>query len=63
VRSTDPIHSLLTCRAQIVECCYFGGMTEEETAAALGIALRTAQREWSKARSWLYQEISPERSA
>jgi DNA-directed RNA polymerase specialized sigma24 family protein len=53
----------LTCRAQIVECCYFGGMTEEETAAALGIALRTAQREWSKARSWLYQEISPERSA
>jgi len=44
-------------KARVVECRFFGGMTEEETAEALGIGLRTAKREWSKARSWLYQEI------
>lgn len=47
-------------QAQVVECRFFGGMTEEETADALGIGLRTAKRDWAKARSWLYQEIYPE---
>jgi RNA polymerase sigma factor (TIGR02999 family) len=47
-------------QAQVVECRFFGGMTEEETAEALGIGLRTAKRDWAKARSWLYQEIYPE---
>jgi RNA polymerase sigma factor (TIGR02999 family) len=47
-------------QAQVVECRFFGGMTEEETAEALGIAVRTAKRDWAKARSWLYQEIYPE---
>jgi RNA polymerase sigma factor (TIGR02999 family) len=50
-------------RAQVVECRFFGGMTEEETAEALGIGLRTAKRDWAKAKSWLYQEIYPELSA
>lgn len=44
-------------QARVVECRFFGGMTEEETAEALGIGLRTAKRDWAKARSWLYQEI------
>lgn len=44
-------------QARVVECRFFGGMTEEETAGALGIGLRTAKRDWAKARSWLYQEI------
>ncbi|MGH7720076.1 MAG: sigma-70 family RNA polymerase sigma factor [Gemmatimonadaceae bacterium] len=47
-------------QARIVECRFFGGMTEDETAAALGIGLRTAKRDWAKARSWLYQEIYPD---
>lgn len=50
-------------RAQVVECRFFGGMTEQETAEALGIGLRTAKRDWAKAKSWLYQEIYPELSA
>lgn len=50
-------------RAQVVECRFFGGMTEQETAEALGIGLRTAKRDWAKAKSWLYQEIYPEPSA
>jgi len=47
-------------QARVVECRFFGGLTEEETAAALGIGLRTAKRDWAKARSWLYQELYPE---
>lgn len=47
-------------QARVVECRFFGGMTEEETAEALGIGLRTAKRDWAKAKSWLYQEIFPE---
>jgi RNA polymerase sigma factor (TIGR02999 family) len=47
-------------QAQVVECRFFGGMTEDETAEALGISVRTAKRDWAKARSWLYQEIYPE---
>jgi RNA polymerase sigma factor (TIGR02999 family) len=43
--------------SQVVECRYFGGLTEEETAEALGIAIRTVQRDWAKARGWLYLEL------
>lgn len=49
-------------QAQVVECRFFGGLTEEETAEALGIGLRTAKRDWAKARSWLHREIYPEPS-
>ena len=44
-------------QARVVECRFFGGMTEEETAEALGIGLRTAKRDWAKAKSWLHREI------
>jgi RNA polymerase sigma factor (TIGR02999 family) len=43
--------------AQVVECRYFAGLTEDETAAALGVSVRTAQREWFKARAWLRDEL------
>ncbi len=46
-------------QAHVVECRFFGGLTEEETANALGIGLRTVKRDWAKARSWLYQELNP----
>src|SRR5690606_394816 len=44
-------------QAQVVECRFFGGMTEEETAEALGISLRTVKRDWARAKSWLYRDI------
>jgi RNA polymerase sigma-70 factor (ECF subfamily) len=53
------LNALDSRQAQVVECRFFGGMTEEETAAALGIGLRTAKRDWAKAKSWLYREIYP----
>jgi RNA polymerase sigma factor (TIGR02999 family) len=43
--------------SQVVECRYFGGLTEEETAEALGVTPRTVQRDWVKARGWLYLEL------
>lgn len=43
--------------SQVVECRFFGGLTEIETAAVLGIAPRTVAREWVKARGWLYREL------
>ena len=44
--------------SQVVECRYFGGLTEQETAEALGVPLRTVQRDWAKARGWLYLELN-----
>ena len=44
-------------QARVVECRFFGGMTERETAQALGIAERTVARDWVKARGWLYQKL------
>lgn len=43
----------------IVECRFFCGATEGETAEALGIPLRTVQRGWTRARAWLRVEIEP----
>jgi RNA polymerase sigma factor (TIGR02999 family) len=43
--------------SQVVECRYFGGLTEEETAEALGVTPRTVQRDWAKARGWLLLEL------
>ena len=44
--------------SQVVECRYFGGLTEEETADVLGVTRRTVQRDWVKARGWLYLEMN-----
>ena len=43
--------------AQVVECRYFGGLTELETADALGVTERTVRRDWVKARAWLAVEL------
>lgn len=43
--------------AQVVECRFFGGMTMEETAAAVGVSQRTAERDWTRARAHLYRTL------
>jgi RNA polymerase sigma factor (TIGR02999 family) len=45
--------------AEIVKLRYFAGLTLDETARALGISSRTAQRRWNYARVWLHREINP----
>jgi RNA polymerase sigma-70 factor (ECF subfamily) len=44
-------------QSKIVEMLFFGGLTVEETAAALGISPKTVKRDWSVARAWLYREL------
>jgi RNA polymerase sigma factor (sigma-70 family) len=46
--------------AQIVECRYFGGLSEEQTAEVLGISVRTVRRDWVKAKGWLYTQLQPD---
>ena len=45
--------------ARVVECRFFGGMTEQETAEALHVTVRTIRRDWIKARGLLYQALGP----
>ena len=43
--------------ARVVECRFFGGMSEEEIAEALGVTVRTVQRDWAKARMLLHTAL------
>jgi RNA polymerase sigma factor (TIGR02999 family) len=43
---------------RVVECRFFAGYTEEETASALGVTPRTVARDWVKAKEWLYKELA-----
>jgi RNA polymerase sigma factor (TIGR02999 family) len=53
----DRLSAVSVRLGQVVECRFFGGLTEEETAEALGVTTRTVQRDWAKARGWLYLEL------
>ena len=44
--------------AEVVECKFFAGFSEAETAEALGVSERTVQREWALARAWLRKELA-----
>ena len=44
--------------ARLVEMRYFGGMTAEETAEALGISPATVKRDWTTAKAWLHHELT-----
>ena len=45
-------------QSRIVECRFFGGMTVEETAQALGISKATVKRGWSVAQAWLFRTMN-----
>lgn len=42
---------------RLVECRFFAGLTESETADALGLSLSTVQRDWKRAKAWLREEM------
>ena len=42
---------------RVVECRFFGGMSVEETAEALGTSTATVKRDWTMARAWLNREL------
>lgn len=45
-------------KVQVVELRYFGGLSLEETAAALGISLMTVRRDWRAAKAWLFKRLT-----
>ena len=45
-------------KARVVELRFFGGLSMEEIAQAVGISVRTAQNDWTFARAWLYRALT-----
>lgn len=45
-------------QSRVVECRFFGGMSVEETAAALDISPATVKRDWTLARAWLNRDLA-----
>ncbi len=45
--------------ARVVECRFFAGYDERETARTLELSERTVRRDWTLARAWLHRELSP----
>ncbi len=44
--------------ARVVECRYFAGLNNQETASALEVSSRTVERDWLRARAWLAEKLS-----
>lgn len=44
--------------ARVFECRYFAGLSDEEAAETLGLSLRTVQRDWHDARTWLAERLT-----
>jgi RNA polymerase sigma factor (TIGR02999 family) len=50
-------------QARVVECRFFGGLSLEETAEALGVSEATVSRDWTVARAWLHAQLSDDPGA
>jgi RNA polymerase sigma-70 factor (ECF subfamily) len=47
-------------QCRIIELRFFGGLTIEEAASVLGLSPATVKREWTMAKTWLYQKLNKE---
>jgi RNA polymerase sigma factor (TIGR02999 family) len=56
-RALEELAGIDERRAAVVECRFFGDMTVEETAEALGLSTATVKRDWRLARAWLSQAV------
>ena len=54
----DALEKVDTRAARVVVLRFFGGLSHEETAEALGVSVITVKREWAAAKAWLKQELS-----
>ena len=62
-RALHKLEQLDPDAARIVELRFFGGLTIEETAAALGISVATIKRDWAIAKGWLHRELTGDTSS
>jgi RNA polymerase sigma factor (TIGR02999 family) len=58
-RALQELEALDPDQSRIVELRFFGGLTVEETGAALGISPATVKREWAIAKGWLHRKLEP----
>jgi RNA polymerase sigma factor (TIGR02999 family) len=57
----DALHALAALderKARVVELRFFGGLSNDETAEALGVSAKTVMRDWQLAKAWLLRELS-----
>ena len=57
-RAIEQLRLLDPRAAEVVRLRFYGGLSVEEAAEALGVAARTVKRDWTVARAWLYRELS-----
>lgn len=57
-RALEEFEAIAPRQAELVELRFFGGLSLEEAAEVLGIAPRTADKDWSLARAWLRKRLS-----
>jgi RNA polymerase sigma factor (TIGR02999 family) len=57
-QALDSLGKIDARKSRVVELRYFGGMSIEETADALGISPETAKRDWKMARAWLFNALT-----
>jgi RNA polymerase sigma-70 factor (ECF subfamily) len=62
-RALQKLEQLDPDQGRIVELRFFGGLTVEETAAALSVSPATIKREWALAKGWLYRYLTGDDSA
>jgi RNA polymerase sigma-70 factor, ECF subfamily len=58
----EALHDVDPRKSMVVEMRYFGGLSIEETAEALGVSIGTVNRDWRLARSWLIRQMNRESS-
>jgi RNA polymerase sigma factor (TIGR02999 family) len=51
------LEKLAPRQARMVELRFFAGLTDEESAEALGVSVGTVRRDWSLAEAWLFREL------
>ena len=59
-RALQKLEGFDSDQGRIVELRFFGGLTVEETAAAIGKSPATVKREWALAKGWLHRELTGE---
>ncbi len=57
-RALTKLEAMDPAQARIIELRFFGGLTIEETAAALSLSPTTIKREWAVAKGWLHRELT-----
>jgi len=57
-QALDQLRDVNERLGDVFECRFFAGLSEDETAEALGVSVRTVQRDWRRAKAWLQEFLA-----